>query len=88
MPYQLPASLVAEARDGDLQSDGESEDGVTTQDLNGPGSHVDLCSSQIGTLETLDIARTGDLGPFQLCGVDDQCQSGLDLDIGSTADLS
>lgn len=72
----------------DVQGDSESENSITTQNLNSPSSHVDFGSSQVGTLETFDVASASYLGPFELSSVHDQSQSRFDLDFGSTAVLS
>lgn len=54
----------------DLQGNSETQNCVTAQNLNCPRAHIDFGPSQIGALEALDVARTSDLGPLKLRGVD------------------
>jgi hypothetical protein len=63
----------------DLQCNGEAEDGVTAQNLNGPNSHVDLGSSKIGSLEALKVSGSCGFGSLQLSGVNNQSECRFNL---------
>jgi hypothetical protein len=64
-----------------IQSDCKSEDGITTENLNSPDSHVDFRSSKVGTLEALEVSCTCSLGSFELSGVNDQSKCSFDLQL-------
>jgi hypothetical protein len=72
----------------DLQSDGKSENGITAQDLNRPSCHVDFRSTEVGSLEALDVASTGHLGSFDLSRMDNQSQCRFDIFVRGSRDLT
>jgi hypothetical protein len=75
----ISSFLEVEQSQHDLQCDRKAEDRITAQNLDGPNSHVDLGSSEVGALEAFKVSGSCGFGSLQLSGVNNQSECRFNL---------